>query len=123
LDPALVLAVIQVESNFEPKARSPKNAQGLMQLLPETAERFGVQDLLDPIQNLQGGMAYLSWLLERFEGDVRFSVAAYNAGEGAVEKYQGIPPYAETQAYVAKIASLYPHAAHPLETEGNTLVR
>ncbi len=103
LDPSLVLAVVEVESNFNPQARSPKDAQGLMQLIPATAERFGVADVWDPEQNLKGGMAYLRWLLDRFEGDLKLALAGYNAGEGAVEKHGGVPPYEETQAYVARI--------------------
>ncbi len=106
LDPELVLAVIQVESNFNPGALSPKNAQGLMQLIPETAERFGVRDAWDPEQNLRGGMAYLRWLLDQFEGDLRLALAGYNAGEGAVQRYQGVPPYGETQDYVRRITGL-----------------
>ena len=103
LDPDLVLAVIEVESNYNPHARSPKNAQGLMQLIPETAERFGVRDVWNPEQNLRGGMAYLRWLLDHFDGDVRLALAGYNAGEAAVRRYGDVPPYAETQAYVARI--------------------
>lgn len=103
LDPNLVLAVIEVESNFNPQARSSKNAQGLMQLIPATAERFGVRDVWDPEQNLRGGMSYLRWLLREFEGDIRLALAAYNAGEGAVERHGGIPPYPETRNYVARI--------------------
>ena len=105
LDPALVLAVIATESAFDPGARSPKNAQGLMQLIPATAERFGVEDVWDPVQNMRGGMVYLRWLMDRFEGDVRLALAAYNAGEGAVEKYGGIPPYRETREYVRRVLS------------------
>ncbi len=103
LDPDLVLAVIEAESNFNPSALSPKNAQGLMQLIPATAERFGVSNPWDPEQNLRGGMAYLRWLLGYFEGDVRLALAGYNAGEGAVDRYGGVPPYAETRAYVSRI--------------------
>jgi len=103
LDPNLVLAVVEAESNFNPHALSPKNAQGLMQLIPSTAERFGVDDVWDPEQNLRGGMAYLRWLMKSFGGDVRLVLAAYNAGEGAVERYGGIPPYAETEGYVTRI--------------------
>jgi len=103
LDPSLVLAVVEVESNFDPQARSPKDAQGLMQLIPATAERFGVVDIWDPEQNLKGGMAYLRWLLDHFEGDLKLALAGYNAGEGAVEKHGGVPPFEETQAYVARI--------------------
>lgn len=103
LDPALVLAVIEVESNFNPRARSPKNAQGLMQLIPATASRFGVRNVWDPVENLRGGMAYLRWLLDHFDGDVELALAGYNAGENAVKKYGGVPPYAETKAYVKRI--------------------
>lgn len=113
LDPALVLAVIEVESAFRIEARSSKNAQGLMQLIPATAERFGVRDTLDPVQNLRGGMAYLRWLLAFFQGDIRLALAGYNAGEGAVLKYQGIPPYAETQTYVKRVLRIYGRTTHP----------
>lgn len=105
LDPQLVLAVVEAESNYNPKALSPKNAQGLMQLIPETAKRFGVADVWDPKQNLRGGMAYLRWLLDHFNGDVKLALAGYNAGEAAVLRYRGIPPYDETQAYVKRITS------------------
>lgn len=103
LDPNLVLAVIEAESGFNAKARSPKDAQGLMQLIPATASRFGVKDVWDPEQNLRGGMAYLRWLLDRFDGDVKLALAGYNAGEKAVERHGGIPPYNETKNYVKKI--------------------
>lgn len=113
LDPALVLAVIAVESAFQADAVSPKNAQGLMQLVPATAERFGVRDAFDVTQNLKGGMRYLRWLIESFEGDLTLALAAYNAGEAAVERYGGVPPYPETQAYVKKLRRLYPRVRHP----------
>jgi hypothetical protein len=103
LDPHLVLAFIATESNFDPLAVSPKNAQGLMQLIPGTAQRFGVRNVFDPVQNIRGGMAYLRWLMATFEGDVRLVAAAYNAGEGNVERYLGVPPFAETRMYVYKI--------------------
>jgi hypothetical protein len=103
LDPNLVLAVVEAESGFNSRARSPKNAQGLMQLIPATASRFGVKDVWDPEQNLRGGMAYLRWLLDHFDGDVKLALAGYNAGEKAVERHGGIPPYNETQNYVKKI--------------------
>jgi TPR repeat protein len=103
LDPNLVLAVIEAESGFNSKARSPKNAQGLMQLIPATAARFGVKDVWDPEENVRGGMAYLRWLLDHFEGDVKLALAGYNAGEKAVERHGGIPPYNETRNYVRKI--------------------
>ncbi len=105
LEPHLVLAFIATESNFNPSAVSPKNAQGLMQLIPETAARFGVRNAMDPAQNVRGGMAYLRWLLARYQGDVVLAAAAYNAGEGAVDRYMGVPPYAETRQYVWKIVS------------------
>lgn len=113
LDPKLVLAVIAVESAFQPDAVSSKNAQGLMQLIPATARRFGVRDAFDPADNLRGGMAYLRWLLTHFEGDVTLALAAYNAGEGAVKRYRGVPPFAETRRYVRKIRRLYAPARHP----------
>jgi soluble lytic murein transglycosylase-like protein len=113
LQPALVLAVIEAESGFNELARSPKDARGLMQLIPATAERFGVQNPYDPVQNLRGGMAYLRWLLAYFQGDVRLTLAGYNAGEGAVVRYGGVPPYAETRAYVDRITRVYGQQAHP----------
>jgi soluble lytic murein transglycosylase-like protein len=113
LDPKLVLAVIQAESNFDPGARSPANALGLMQLIPATAARFGVRDRSDPVENLKGGMAYLRWLLSFFEGELPLALAGYNAGEGSVLKYLGIPPYPETQAYVGKILRNYGSDWHP----------
>jgi soluble lytic murein transglycosylase-like protein len=115
VDPRLVFAVMRAESNFDPGARSPKNAQGLMQLIPETAERFAVADILDPVQNVRGGVRYLRWLLSYFRGDVVLALAAYNAGEGAVDRFRGVPPYAETMAYVARIRALYPHDRHPFD--------
>jgi hypothetical protein len=117
VDPRLVLAVISAESAFNPKAVSPKNAQGLMQLIPQTAERFGVKQVFVPAENIKGGMAYLRWLLAFFQGDVPLVLAAYNAGERAVEKYRGIPPYAETQNYVKKITKMYQRASHPFQAD------
>lgn len=114
LEPSLVLAVIEAESGFNSQARSVKDAQGLMQLIPGTAQRFGVADPYDPVQNLHGGMAYLRWLLAYFRGDVRLTLAGYNAGEGAVVRYRGVPPYAETRAYVERITRTYGQLAHPL---------
>lgn len=116
LAPALVLAVIAQESNFDPLAESPKKAQGLMQLMPATAARFRVTRITDPSQNIRGGMAYLRWLLAYFEGDVMLALAAYNAGEGAVDRYLGVPPYAETRLYVRKImAALGGQRLHPFD--------
>lgn len=117
IDPALVLAVIQAESDFNPDAISNQNAQGLMQLIPATAERFGVKDSWNPIQNIKGGTAYLQWLMRHFEGNVEWVLAAYNAGEGAVERYQGIPPYQETRHYVDRILSRYQKTTHPIPPE------
>jgi hypothetical protein len=107
LDPRLVLAVIAVESNFQAAAVSPKNAQGLMQLIPGTAKRFGVQDPFNPSDNIRGGMLYLRWLLKAFNGNLSLALAGYNAGEKAVERYKGVPPYDETRQYVEKIHKLY----------------
>lgn len=113
IDTDLAMAVIAVESGFNPRATSPKNAQGLMQLIPDTASRFQVANAYDPEQNVKGGLAYLRWLMDQFEGNVGLVVAAYNAGEKTVEKYGGIPPYPETQVYVQRIRSLYPKNSHP----------
>ncbi|WP_207486015.1 transglycosylase SLT domain-containing protein [Arenibaculum pallidiluteum] len=115
LDAELVLAVIQAESGFRTDAVSPRNAHGLMQLIPDTAERFGVRNLHDARDNIRGGMRYLRWLLSYFEGEVALALAAYNAGEGAVLRYGGIPPFRETQDYVARILSIYPKQRHPYD--------
>ena len=100
---ALVRAVIQAESNFDPRALSPAGAHGLMQLMPFTAERMMVTDIMDPRQNIMGGTRYLRILANMFNGDIHLTVAAYNAGEGAVIRYGGIPPYEETQQYVIRV--------------------
>ncbi len=110
VSPALVLAVIAVESAGRPNAVSPKGAQGLMQLIPATAERFGVTDSSDPLQNISGGAAYLDWLLGQFKGDAVLSLAGYNAGENAVIKNGGVPPYAETRSYIPKVVAAWEKA-------------
>jgi soluble lytic murein transglycosylase-like protein len=107
LDPELVMAVVSVESGFRPEALSPKGAQGLMQLMPRTAESLGVVDAFDPEQNLDGGVRHLGQLLAQYNGDVERALAAYNAGEGAVHRHHGIPPYRETRAYVKKVLERY----------------
>jgi hypothetical protein len=115
VEPSLVLAIMKAESNFDAQALSPKNAMGLMQLIPQTAERFRVKDAYDPKQNIRGGMAYLRWLLAYFEGDVALVAAAYNAGEGAVERHRGVPPYAETRSYVARVLGAVGKLVHPFD--------
>jgi soluble lytic murein transglycosylase-like protein len=103
IDPALLKGLVQQESGFDPNARSGAGAVGLTQLMPGTAAALGVTDPADPVQSLQGGARYLREQLDRFGGDERLALAAYNAGPGAVSKYGGIPPYAETQGYVNKV--------------------
>ena len=115
ISPQLALAVIRAESNFNPNARSAKNAQGLMQLIPETSERFNVSKPYDPVQNLRGGLAYLRWLLAYFQGNVTLATAGYNAGEGTVDRYRGVPPYAETRAYVKRIREVFKNDHHPFD--------
>lgn len=103
LDRALLAAVAKVESNFDPFAVSPRGACGILQLMPKTARRFGVEKIFDVDQNIDGGARYLRWLLDRFGGRVDLALAGYNAGEGAVDRHRGIPPFAETQWYVLKV--------------------
>ena len=107
IEPDLVKAIIRVESNFNPYAVSPKGAQGLMQLMPETAANHAVRNVFDPEQNITGGVRYLRKLLDFFGGDLRLALAAYNAGENAVTRYNGVPPYRETREYVRKVLALY----------------
>ena len=110
LDPNLVLAVIGVESGFQPDAVSHKGAQGLMQLMPATARELGVTDALDPAQNLDGGTRYLRMLVAQYGGDLGKALAAYNAGPGAVKRYGGVPPYRETLHYIDKVLKRYERA-------------
>jgi len=107
VDPALVRAVIKAESNFNRWAVSPKGARGLMQLIPETGRRYGVQDFFDPKQNVEGGVQYLRFLLEKFNGNLDLSLAAYNAGENVVERLGRIPPIPETTNYVRRVRANY----------------
>lgn len=106
VDEAIVRAIIHAESSFNPNARSRVGAQGLMQLMPPTARRFGVSNAYDPTQNIHGGVQYLAWLLKRYNGDLTLAAAGYNAGEGAVDKYKGVPPYSETRRYVERVRVL-----------------
>lgn len=107
VSPALALAVIAVESSGRPRAVSSAGATGLMQLIPATAERFGVTDATDPAQNIRGGVAYLQWLLDEFDGDIVLALAGYNAGEGAVRRNGGVPPFAETRDYVPRVLAAW----------------
>lgn len=115
IDPKLVLSIITVESEFETKARSPKSAMGLMQLIPATAERFNVKNAFDASQNIRGGIKYLRWLLSYYRGNIELATAAYNAGEKAVDRYLGIPPYPETREYVKRLKKLYRRSTHPYD--------
>ncbi len=115
VSPRLALAVISVESNFNTKARSPKDAQGLMQLIPGTSARFNVRNAYDPVQNLRGGLSYLRWLLAYFRGNVALVAAGYNAGEKAVDRYRGVPPYEETRNYVKRVLGMYRDDQHPYD--------
>lgn len=116
VDPRFIHAVIWQESKYDPHARSHAGAQGLMQLMPATAKRFGCEHPDDPVENINAGTKYLSWLLKRFSGNVELVLAGYNAGEGAVDKYDGIPPFSETQNYVKIIEQRYGKSYHPVPT-------
>jgi transglycosylase-like protein with SLT domain len=116
VDPDLVNAVIQVESAYNKRAVSHAGAIGLMQLMPATASRFGVKKITDPEENVHGGVQYLKFLLDLFNNDLKLAVAAYNAGEGAVKKYQGVPKYTETQNYVKRVLAIYGKDNLPGET-------
>jgi soluble lytic murein transglycosylase-like protein len=115
VEPRLALAVIATESNFRPDAQSIKDARGLMQLIPGTAARFKVKNRLDVKENVRGGLAYLRWLLAYYQGQVTLAVAAYNAGEAAVDKYKGVPPYPETREYVRRVSRLFPNQRHSFD--------
>ncbi len=114
VDPRLLHAVIWQESKYKPNAESHAGAQGLMQLMPATAKRFKCLDTSDRESNVEAGTRYLRWLLKRFDGDVVLALAGYNAGEGSVDKYDGVPPYNETQNYVRIITARYGQTYHPL---------
>jgi hypothetical protein len=114
VDPRFIHAVIQQESKYDPDALSPAGARGLMQLMPGTAKRFDCDQPNEQACNVAAGTKYLAWLLKRFDGDVKLALAAYNAGEGTVDKYQGVPPYPETQNYVNKIVANYGKTFHPI---------
>lgn len=114
VDPRFLHAVIWQESKYDTSARSHAGAQGLMQLMPDTAKRFGCSNPDDVESNVQAGTKYLSWLLKRFSGNVQLALAGYNAGEGAVAKYNGVPPYNETQNYVRIISTRYGKTFHPV---------
>lgn len=107
VDRDLVHSMISVESNYNPLAVSEKGALGLMQLVPSTARRFGVSDAFDPVQNVEGGVRYLKYLLDHYNGDHRLALAAYNAGEGTVERFGGVPPFAETRSYVYRVGKAF----------------
>jgi soluble lytic murein transglycosylase-like protein len=114
VDPRFIHAVIWQESKYQQKALSHAGAQGLMQLMPATAKRFGCEHPDDPVENISAGTKYLGWLLKRFSGNVELALAGYNAGEGAVDKYDGVPPYNETRNYVKIISQRYGKTYHPV---------
>jgi soluble lytic murein transglycosylase-like protein len=117
VDPKLALTIIAVESNFDAYAVSRSAAMGLMQLIPQTARRFGVKNAFDARQNIRGGLAYLRWLLAYYQGDVALVAAAYNAGEGAVDRHKGVPPFEETRQYVQRVVARFGNAPHPYDAK------
>ena len=122
VDEALVRAIVHAESAFNPNAVSHKGAQGLMQLIPATADRFDVSDPFDPAQNIAGGVQYLAWLLDRFDDNITLAAAGYNAGEGNVDRYGGVPPFDETQRYVGRVATLHARYREALGASGSVAV-
>ncbi len=122
VDPRFIHAVIWQESKYNPDAHSRAGAVGLMQLMPGTARRFGCQNLYNAASNVEAGTRYLSWLLKRFDGDVTLTLAGYNAGEGAVDKYNGVPPFNQTQQYVRNIVARYGKTYHPVLSPEQALV-
>lgn len=114
VDPRLIHAVIWQESHYNPNAKSAVGALGLMQMMPATAKRFNCRNTANEQENVEAGTRYLRWLLERFDGDVALTLAAYNAGEGSVDKYNGVPPFGQTQTYVRNIVARYGKTYHPL---------
>jgi soluble lytic murein transglycosylase-like protein len=121
VDPRLILSIIAAESNFQTAATSPKSAMGLMQLIPATAERFNVLNAYNASQNIRAGLSYVRWLLSYYQGDVKLALAAYNAGEGNVDKYKGVPPFKETRLYVQKVLALYGHSTHPFDDKAGKI--
>jgi len=122
VDPRFIHAVIEQESQYDPEATSPAGAKGLMQLMPAAAKRFKCDDLTNQKCNVEAGTKYLAWLLKRFNGDVSLALAGYNAGEGSVDKYKGIPPYPETENYVKKIVANYGKTYHPVLSPEDALI-
>lgn len=120
IQPELIKAIIKVESNFNPLARSPKGALGLMQILPTTAAQYGRYNLFNPKDNISVGTRHFAYLLQKYQGHIPYALAAYNAGEGNVDKYGGIPPFKETRNYVLNVLRLYNHTPNTIKTPPNT---